>query len=77
MKSEASGITGRPRRRVRFWSAKACVKGGGTVSFLVFLRGEFFSNDGVRKKLYNHLHLSSNLLLRYRETSRRLQGWYC
>lgn len=24
MKSEASGITGRPRRRVRFWSAKAC-----------------------------------------------------
>lgn len=24
MKSEASGMTGRPRRRVRFWSAKAC-----------------------------------------------------
>lgn len=24
MKREASGMTGRPRRRVRFWSAKAC-----------------------------------------------------
>lgn len=35
MKSDASGITGRPRRRVRFWSAKACLRGSGTVSFLV------------------------------------------
>lgn len=51
MKSEASGITGRPRRRVRFWSAKACVRGGGTVSFLVFLRGRFFLQRGTKKAL--------------------------
>lgn len=40
MKREASGITGRPRRRVRFWSANACAR-GGTVNFLVF-----FNNMG-------------------------------
>lgn len=39
MKREASGITGRPRRRVRFWSANACVRGGRNSQFLGVFEG--------------------------------------
>ncbi len=42
MKREARGITGRPRRRVRFWSANACSIGEMLVfSFLPFADDDY------------------------------------
>lgn len=51
MKSEASGITGRPRRRVRFWSAKACEgRAEGKVNFLDSFKGKRFISQGGTEK---------------------------
>lgn len=50
MKSEASGITGRPRRRVRFWSAKACEgRVEKSISWIV-LRKRFISQGGMKTR---------------------------
>lgn len=46
MKSEASGITGRPRRRVRFWSAKACEERMEQSISWIISREEFYKMTG-------------------------------
>lgn len=49
MKSEASGITGRPRRRVRFWSAKACEgRVEQSISWIILRKG-FYKMTGYGK----------------------------
>lgn len=51
MKSEASGITGRPRRRVRFWSAKAFEGRVEQSISWVILREAFFKMKGHGKDI--------------------------
>lgn len=52
MKRDASGITGRPRRRVRFWSANACMRGGRNSQFLGVFEGFCFFITWGTKKIY-------------------------
>lgn len=51
MKSEASGITGRPRRRVRFWSAKACERRVEQSISWIILREVFYKMRGGGKDI--------------------------